>query len=95
MSQPEDAPGSDTATPVAVTAEMQADAVESETERWLHIGFTWSGKPFSLDIAESDRCASSARPVLEPPSHWSLQYTNTQADPTILEYSISKQRYRA
>ena len=24
-------------------------------EEWIHLTFTWSGKPFELDIAESDR----------------------------------------
>ncbi|CCM03624.1 uncharacterized protein FIBRA_05768 [Fibroporia radiculosa] len=26
-----------------------------ESERWIHLLFTWSGKPFSIDVAESDR----------------------------------------
>ncbi|OSD08539.1 HAD subfamily IIID h [Trametes coccinea BRFM310] len=26
-----------------------------QTERWIHLQFNWSGKPFSLDVAESDR----------------------------------------
>ncbi|OBZ69263.1 Ubiquitin-like domain-containing CTD phosphatase 1 [Grifola frondosa] len=33
----------------------QVDAVELESERWIHLQFTWSGKPFTLDVAESDR----------------------------------------
>ncbi|KZT09786.1 HAD IIID h [Laetiporus sulphureus 93-53] len=28
---------------------------EADDERWIHLLFTWSGKPFTLDIAESDR----------------------------------------
>ena len=26
-----------------------------EKEKWIHLAFTWSGKSFTLDIAESDR----------------------------------------
>ena len=26
-----------------------------EKEKWIHLAFTWSGKNFTLDIAESDR----------------------------------------
>lgn len=25
------------------------------TEKWIHLTFTWAGKAFTLDIAESDR----------------------------------------
>ncbi|KAH9832936.1 HAD subfamily IIID h [Rhodofomes roseus] len=37
----------DTAPPPAAEAEIP--------EKWIHLSFTWSGKPFGLDIAESDR----------------------------------------
>ncbi len=35
---------------------LQVDpAVPGQDENWTHLQFTWSGKPFTLDIAESDR----------------------------------------
>ena len=30
-----------------------------EKEKWIHLVFTWSGKNFTLDIAESDRSVCS------------------------------------
>jgi ubiquitin-like domain-containing CTD phosphatase 1 len=27
----------------------------ADSERWINLLFSWSGKPFALDIAESDR----------------------------------------
>jgi hypothetical protein len=33
-----------------------------EKEKWIHLAFTWSGKSFTLDIAESDRSEHLARP---------------------------------
>ncbi|KAI0934560.1 hypothetical protein AcW1_006045 [Taiwanofungus camphoratus] len=38
-----------------VTAVVDPLPAESDSEQWIHLLFTWSGKPFTLDIAESDR----------------------------------------
>jgi ubiquitin-like domain-containing CTD phosphatase 1 len=42
-----------------VTALIQSRQIQTDeagtTERWIHLVFTWSGKPFTLDVAESDR----------------------------------------
>ncbi|TBU65507.1 HAD IIID h [Dichomitus squalens] len=38
------------------TVTVQVDPAETDqNETWIHLQFTWSGKPFELDIAESDR----------------------------------------
>ena len=37
-----------------------------EKEKWIHLAFTWSGKNFTLDIAESDRSVCSACPHRPP-----------------------------
>ncbi|KAI0372975.1 HAD subfamily IIID h [Pilatotrama ljubarskyi] len=40
----------------ATVIAAQADPIEpDQEERWIHLQFSWSGKPFSLDVAESDR----------------------------------------
>ncbi|RDX56440.1 HAD subfamily IIID h [Lentinus brumalis] len=44
----------DVASTTTVTAEVDP-AVPGQDENWTHLQFTWSGKPFTLDIAESDR----------------------------------------
>ena len=33
---------------------MVAD--NGDTEEWIHLHFTWAGKPFEIDVAGSDRC---------------------------------------
>ncbi|KII88126.1 hypothetical protein PLICRDRAFT_612640 [Plicaturopsis crispa FD-325 SS-3] len=42
-----------------VATDVQTEIVPAtnaaESERWIHLQFTWSGKPFALDVAESDR----------------------------------------
>lgn len=30
-----------------------------DNEQWIRLAFTWSGRPFEVDIAESDRCSTS------------------------------------
>ncbi|KAI0636660.1 HAD subfamily IIID h [Trametes polyzona] len=40
----------------AAVVTAQVDSAENaQEERWIHLQFTWSGKPFTLDIEESDR----------------------------------------
>ncbi|KAH9950185.1 HAD subfamily IIID h [Amylocystis lapponica] len=43
-------PSGDVAVVTAVVGPESVDA-----ERWIHLLFTWAGKPFMLDVAESDR----------------------------------------
>ncbi|RPD66450.1 HAD subfamily IIID h [Lentinus tigrinus ALCF2SS1-7] len=38
-----------------MTAEVDLAMTPGQEEKWIHLQFTWSGKPFTLDIAESDR----------------------------------------
>lgn len=38
---------------------MPQPTEDGKPERWIHLFFTWSGKPFELDIAESDRCVTA------------------------------------
>lgn len=33
----------------------QITSDETGSEKWIHLTFTWAGKTFTLDIAESDR----------------------------------------
>lgn len=45
---------------IAAQAEVAKSTTEFSTvtqvpERWVTLQFTWAGKPFSLDIADSDR----------------------------------------
>ncbi|KAH8099554.1 HAD-like domain-containing protein [Cristinia sonorae] len=51
--------GSSTRTEVTTVAVDKVDAptppVNAEREQWVHMIYTWSGKTFKLDIAESDR----------------------------------------
>lgn len=35
---------------------VSKDKYDESDERWITLQFTWSGKPFSLEVAESDRC---------------------------------------
>lgn len=34
---------------------VSKDKYDESDERWITLQFTWSGKPFSLEVAESDR----------------------------------------
>ena len=43
-----------------ITSEAQDNA--AATEHWITLNFTWSGKAFSLDVAESDRCDANHTP---------------------------------
>lgn len=44
------------ATTITAVATSPPPSAEAEIlEKWIHLSFTWSGKPFELDIAESDR----------------------------------------
>ncbi|EGN95644.1 hypothetical protein SERLA73DRAFT_186777 [Serpula lacrymans var. lacrymans S7.3] len=38
---------------VSQPPDMSVDG--NDSERWIHLSFVWSGKPFELDLAESDR----------------------------------------
>ena len=39
---------------------VSKDKYDEPDERWITLQFTWSGKPFSLEVAESDRCVPGA-----------------------------------
>ena len=39
---------------------MPQPTEDGKSERWIHLFFTWSGKAFELDIAESDRCVTAS-----------------------------------
>ncbi|KAI0707674.1 HAD IIID h [Earliella scabrosa] len=46
----------DVVTATTVTTEVEPATVPSaQDERWIHLQFTWSGKSYDLNIAESDR----------------------------------------
>ncbi|KAH8826866.1 HAD subfamily IIID h [Flagelloscypha sp. PMI_526] len=62
MSEEQPAASSSSATAITTTAEavvvdvdVHASVPELAPETWIKLQFTWSGKPFELDIAESDR----------------------------------------
>ncbi|KAJ3541306.1 hypothetical protein NM688_g6107 [Phlebia brevispora] len=40
---------------IVENAEVVQIADELPPEKWIHLQFSWSGKPYTLDIAESDR----------------------------------------
>lgn len=42
---------------------MEVDGVE---ERWIELTFTWASKPYSIKIAESDRCVWIPRARAQP-----------------------------
>ncbi|KZT69795.1 HAD-superfamily subfamily IIID h [Daedalea quercina L-15889] len=47
---------SEHATTITAVQETSPPLTEAEiSEKWVHLYFTWSGKPFELDVAESDR----------------------------------------
>jgi len=49
---------STTASEVTVSSAMiQNDDETGATERWIGLQFTWSGKLYTLEVAESDRFA--------------------------------------
>ena len=54
---------------------MVAD--NGDSEEWIHLHFTWAGKPFEIDVAGSDRCQEA------------LIYASTLISP-FLEYLISR-----
>ncbi|OSX65602.1 hypothetical protein POSPLADRAFT_1073590 [Postia placenta MAD-698-R-SB12] len=62
LDQPTVAPSTETevqegeqAAVVTAVVDSTPSLEEPEAERWIHLQFTWSGKQFKLDIAESDR----------------------------------------
>ncbi|EKM55328.1 uncharacterized protein PHACADRAFT_255874 [Phanerochaete carnosa HHB-10118-sp] len=40
---------------IVEATEITALSDAAETEEWIHLSFTWQGKPFEIDIAGSDR----------------------------------------
>lgn len=45
----------DDRTRIVYTGASQITSDETGIEKWIHLKFTWAGKTFDLDIAESDR----------------------------------------